>query len=132
MSWYSWNTWQSPNGMIWAHIIPATPFSRSHHQKRFGRPDHCAVLIERPVAPPLSAKVSPQPWRSPATVGCSPVAEFVRSDFALGMYFSRRGGRLPIWSPNIFSTVSLFSSCFPVVGEVPLLRSIARISGQGR
>lgn len=46
---------------------PATPFSRSHHQKRFGNPAHHAVFLPLPVAPSciVSMNVSPHPC------GCS-------------------------------------------------------------
>lgn len=37
--------------LTWLAIMPATPFSRSHHQKRLAMPAHHAVFLPRPVGP---------------------------------------------------------------------------------
>ena len=53
---------------------------------------------------------------------------FVRSGFAAGIPWRPKSGNCGIWLVNISSTVLGWRSWWEVVGEVPALRSVARIS----
>lgn len=52
----------------------------------------------------------------------------MRSGFDAGIDVAAKLARLGIWLRNISSTVAFWRICFPVMGEVPSFKSVARIS----
>ena len=54
------------------------------------------------------------------------------SGLASGMPWRPKLGKLGIWFSNMVATVEAWRMRFPVLGETPSLRRVARISDRGR
>ena len=119
----------SGEGSSWDATIPATPVSRSHHQKQLDKPDQWAVCLERPVTPGEIMKPSPHPCGSlPGQSGYSSSDGYTSSGLTTGRLVRVKSGSRGSLYSNIIWTVSGWRMALPVRGEVPLFNRTLRSS----
>ena len=120
-----------PNGTICDAMMPATPYSRSHHQNRLGNPAHQPVFAPLPVAAGwmVMNMLRPHPCGCSGGCGYRSGRGFVKSGLAAGTPCLPKSGMCGSWLVNISCTVFSSRIRLPVVGDFPSFNSAARISG---